>query len=122
VIDWRPIWGLFTIFTARIAEVGLVTNSVKSHFEKSEPAVAKAYDKLVAAAGKFGLVKVESHKTSIHLVRDSAFAGVATRKKHLVLTIKGDEPIKSARIFKSEQLSRNRYHHEVRISSPEEID
>lgn len=100
----------------------MASNEVKIHFEKAEPAVAKAYDKLIKEANKFGTVKIESHRTSIHLVRESAFAGVATRKKHLVLTIKGDGPIKSPRIFKSEQVSRNRYHHEFKISNPDEID
>jgi hypothetical protein len=112
LFNYRPLKGVKVIGP----------NSVKDHFEKSEPGVFRAYDKLVAAIGKFGPVKVESKKTSIHLVRQSAFAGVATCQKHFVLTVKSDGPIKSSRIFKSEQVSKNRYHHEVKIASPKEIN
>lgn len=97
-------------------------NTVKAHLDGKEPVVEAIYLKLIAVVGKFGPAKIEPHKTSIHLVRGTAFAGVVTRKSYLVLTIKADQPIESARIGKSEQTSRNRYHHEVKLSSPKEID
>ena len=39
-------------------------------------------------------------KTSIHLVREKAFAGIATRKESLVLTLKASKALKSRRVAK----------------------
>jgi hypothetical protein len=95
---------------------------VQSHFEGKDPAVQKIYDRLLNAAGKFGPVKEEAKKTSIHLVNQTAFAGVATRKSAIVLTIKSDRKFPSPRIHKSEQTSAQRFHHEVKLTSPAEVD
>ncbi|HMJ24859.1 MAG TPA: DUF5655 domain-containing protein [Pyrinomonadaceae bacterium] len=96
--------------------------TVNSHFEGKEPAVQKIYDRLLKAAGKFGPVKEEPKKTSIHLVHKTAFAGVATRKSAVVLTIKSDQKLLSPRIHKSEQTSAQRFHHEVKLTAPAEVD
>ena len=46
----------------------------------------------------------------------------ATRKADLVLTVKSDLDIKSARIHKTEKVSANRFHHEMKLSGPEDVD
>jgi hypothetical protein len=74
------------------------------------------------AAAKFGPVVEEPKKTSIHLVNKTAFAGVATRKSAMILTIKSDRKIPSPRIHKSEQTSAKRFHHEVKLTAPDEVD
>jgi Domain of unknown function (DUF5655) len=96
--------------------------TVKSHFEGKDESVRATYDRLLKSARQFGPVSEEPKKTSIHLVNRTAFAGVATRKKTIVLTIKSDRKLSSPRIHKSEQVSANRFHHEVKISSPAEVD
>jgi hypothetical protein len=96
--------------------------SVESHFKDKDPAVQKIYDRLLRAAQKFGPVKEEAKKTSIHLVNKTAFAGVATRKSAIVLTIKSDQKFPSPRIHKSEQTSAQRFHHEVKLTSTAEVD
>ncbi len=96
--------------------------SVESHFAGKDAAVRKIYDGLLKSAKKFGPVSEEPKKTSIHLMNQTAFAGVATRKNALVLTIKSDRRIASPRIHKSEQTSANRFHHEVKLTSPTEVN
>ena len=96
--------------------------TVKSHFENKDAKVRKIYDRLLRGSKKFGRVIEEPKKTSIHLVRKSAFAGVATRKSALILTIKSDRKLSSPRIHKSEQASANRFHHEAKLTSPAEVD
>jgi hypothetical protein len=96
--------------------------SVSQHFENKDPVVKSIYDRILKESRKFGAVTEEAKKTSIHLVNKSAFAGVATRKNALVLNIKSSAPIKHARITKSEQLSTSRFHQEVKLTSPEEVD
>ena len=96
--------------------------SVDSHFEGKEPGLRAAYARLLAAVRRFGSVTEDPKKTSIHLNRTSALAGVQVRKGHLILTIKSDRAIRSARIHKSEQVSAHRFHHELKLFSPEDVD
>lgn len=96
--------------------------TVEQHFEGRDPAVRAIYDALLGASRRFGSVTEDPKKTSIHLNRRTAFAGVATRKEALVLTIKAPSDIKSARIHKREQVSAKRWHLEVRLVDPDEVD
>ena len=96
--------------------------SVPQHFENKDPVVKSIYERILRESRKFGNVTEEPKKTSIHLVNKSAFAGVATRKNSLILSIKSSAPIRHARIAKSEQLSASRYHQEVKLASPDEVD
>lgn len=97
-------------------------HSVEQHFEKKDATVRATYDALLAMARRFGDVVEEPKKTSIHLVARSAFAGVATRRNKLVLTIKSAVEIEHPRIAKCEKLSANRWHFEVPLASPDEVD
>ena len=96
--------------------------TIKSHFEGKDDSVRQIYDRLLRATGKFGPVFAEPKKTSIHLMNKTAFAGVATRKSAMVLTIKSDRKLASPRIHKSEQTSAKRFHHEVKLGSAAEVD
>jgi len=96
--------------------------SISQHFENKDPIVKSIYERILQESRKFGTVSEEPKKTSIHLVNKSAFAGVATRKNALVLNIKSAAPIRHARIVKSEQLSASRFHQEVRLTSPDDVD
>jgi len=44
------------------------------------------------------------------------------RKQHLLLTIKAKKPIRSTRVFKTEQVSKNRCHLEVKLATEKDID
>ena len=98
------------------------THTVSSHFEKSTPAVKATYKAILQAARELGPVREEAKKTSIHLVRDTAFAGIATRKEALILTLKAERPLKSSRVGRAEQTSANRWHLELKLSAPTEVD
>jgi uncharacterized protein DUF5655 len=96
--------------------------ALEAHFAGKDPIVKKIYNQLIKHSRKFGAVTEEPKKTSIHLVNKTAFAGVATRKGAIVLTIKSDREHSSPRIHKSEQTSSNRFHHEVKLTSPADVD
>lgn len=104
----------------RVASRG--TARVAGHFEGREPVVREIYDRLLAAARRFGSVEEDPKQTSIHLNRDSAFAGVATRKSGLVITLKSETDVASPRIVKHLQSSARRWYLEVRLESPRDID
>jgi hypothetical protein len=96
--------------------------SVSDHFVNKEPGVRTLYDQLVTLVRTFGPVEEDPKKTSIHLNRKSALAGVETRRNNFLLTIKSDHPIKSPRVEKVEKISSKRFYHKVRISSPDDFD
>ena len=99
-----------------------VDHTVKEHFTDRAPSVKATYQAILKATRKFGPVKEEAKKTSIHLVRKSAFAGIATRKSALILTVKSDSDVTSKRISKRERVSANRWYLEVKLESPETVD
>jgi hypothetical protein len=96
--------------------------SVESHFAKKDPAVLATYRRVLDVTRALGPVTEEPKKTSIHLVRRTAFAGVAPRRSSLVLTLKSATDIRSPRIAKREQTSANRWHVEVRLAAPAQVD
>lgn len=96
--------------------------TVAQHFEDRTPTVRAIYDRILAAAKRLGPFQEEPKKTSIHLARKTAFAGVATRKNALILTLKSATDLKSPRIGKHERASANRWHLEVRLDDPAQVD
>lgn len=96
--------------------------TLESHFADKSPTVREIYNRLMKALNKFGPVTEEPKKTSIHLVHASALAGVSTRKEALWLNIRMDHRIDSPRIHKVDQVSARRFHNELKLTSPDEVD
>lgn len=96
--------------------------TVNSHFEGRAPILRKTYDHLIKVLGRFGPLKEEPHKTSIHLVNHSALAGVEVRRDYILLNVKADHEIQSPRVVKTEKISAKRFHHKFKLSAPKEID
>src|SRR5260221_14715964 len=94
----------------------------EQHFVGRAQSVRAIYDALLNASRRLGSVEEDPKKTSIHLNRRTAFAGVATRKDAVVLTIKAPADIQSPRIHKHEQASANRRHLDVRLTDPRQVD
>ena len=88
----------------------------------ASPLARELYKEVLRALKPLGSFKEEVKKTSIHLTRRSAFAGVHPRKESLLLTIKAAQPIHSKRIVKSEQVSKSRWHEEVKLAAAGDID
>jgi len=91
-------------------------------FAGSDPVVEAIYRQLKIAAKACGPFTEEKKKTSIHLVRESAFAGVSPRKTALMLTLKSSKGIASPRIARQERVSANRWHLDLKLQSPEDVD
>src|SRR4051794_17449041 len=96
--------------------------TVDEHFAGKSDGLRDLDDRLLALAEKLGPVVQDPKKTSIHLNRTTAFAGVAVRKEYLILTIKADRPFDSPRVFKSEPTSAKRFHHEVKLAKPKDLN
>ena len=98
------------------------TPTVAQHFEGRAPSVKQTYAAILKAAQALGPCTEDPKKTSIHLNRKSAFAGVATRKDALVLTLKSFTDLRHPLVVKREQVSANRWHVELRLESPRDVD
>ena len=98
------------------------SHTVETHFQGKSPQVREIYDSILVAARQFGPVEEDPKKTSIHLNRTSAFAGVETRKEYLLLNIKTNYAIESPRAVQTEQVSSRRHHTKVKLAAPEEVD
>ncbi len=96
--------------------------TVDDQFIGKAPGVRAVYDLLVAHLRTFGPIHEQPKKTSIHLANASGFAGVHTRKDYFILNIRSDHLIDSPRIVKSEQVSKSRYHQEVKIQRLDDVD
>lgn len=97
-------------------------DSVEQHFSKCDSALWGIYSRVLASVEKFGPVKVESKKTSIHLCNRTAFAGIRVMNNCIALTIKSDNDIENRRIVDHEQTSANRWHLLVKLSSATDVD
>lgn len=92
------------------------------HLRDKAPVVTAIYEKLIKELQKFGAIKIEPKKTSIHLGNRFGFAGVYTRKDYMNLEVHLKTKLTSKRVSKVEQASPNRFHHTIKISTPKEVD
>ena len=84
--------------------------------------VTDIYTRLSSSLRQFGPLDEDPKKTSIHLSHGSAFAGVHPRASTILLNIRTSEAIDSPRIRKTEQVSKNRFHNETLLTSPDDVD
>ncbi len=92
------------------------------HLNDKEQIVTDIYEKLIAELQKFGQLKIEPKKTSIHLGNRFGFAGVYTRKGYINLEVHLNYKLTSDRVSKVEQASANRFHHTIKLTKPKDVD
>jgi hypothetical protein len=98
------------------------TQTKDALFVGKNAVVLAIYHRLLEVLHSLGPFQEEPKKTSIHLVQGSGFAGIHPRKSFLYLNLRMNRPLQGKRIAKSEQVSKNRYHNEVKITSPDEVN
>jgi hypothetical protein len=99
-----------------------MTVSVDSHFVDKAPEMKVTYDRLLTELRKFGTVKEAAKQTSIHLEKNSGFAGVHPRKSYFNLEFRTDYKIDDPRIIKYQQLSARRFEHTVKLEKVGDVD
>jgi hypothetical protein len=97
-------------------------SSTGNALASATPEALRLYRALLMSFHSLGPFQEEPKKTSVHLTNKSAFAGVHFRRNHLILTIKSADRIDSPRVIKAEQVSKNRWHCDVKVTTEAEID
>lgn len=92
------------------------------HLDGKDPIVGKIYEQLIKQLQKFGQLKIEPKKTSIHLGNRFGFAGVYTRQNYINLEVHLNYKLTSKRVTKVEQASANRFHHTIKLLSAKDVD
>jgi hypothetical protein len=92
------------------------------HLDDKDPIVGKIYNRLISQLQKFGHLKIEPKKTSIHLGNRFGFAGVYTRQAYINLEVHLNYRLTSKRVTKVEQASANRFHHTIKLTTEKDVD
>ena len=101
----------------------MTEQDIERLFAGKAPAVRAVYDRLLQETMKaVGPFEIDPKKTSIHLTNGTAFAGAHPKKAWLDLTIRSTTALRGSRIRNQEQVSKNRWHQDVRLESPVQID
>jgi uncharacterized protein DUF5655 len=80
------------------------------------------YAALLSVLDGLGPYEVEAKQTSLHVVHGRAFLGVHPRATGLLLNVVTSTPLAGERIRRTEQVSANRWHNEVLVGAPGELD
>jgi hypothetical protein len=86
------------------------------------PESRAVYSRLIDEVSKLGAYDQETKKTCVHLSNGRAFLGVHPRANGVLLTIPSDAPIESPRVRKVERTSARRYHNDLLLEAPGEVD
>ena len=95
---------------------------VERVFSRSDPPVRALAAQLVTRMQAEVGARIEPKNGSIHLCRDSAFAGLHPRRSAVLLNLRTRAPIESSRIRKVERVSANRFHNELLLESADQLD
>jgi hypothetical protein len=89
---------------------------------KSSQDVIDAYNKIKKTLNEFGRITYEVKKTSVHCVKNVAFVGLHPKKAVLDINIVLNRSLNGAFNSKTEQVSQNRFHNEIRILNQSQIN
>lgn len=96
--------------------------TVEDHFAGKDPQLKATYDRLLRALREFGPVTESAKQSSIHLEKNSGFAGVHPRKNAFNLEFRTDYKIDHPRITRTQQLSARRFEHTVKLTQESDVD
>lgn len=95
----------------------------EEYFTDRDEIVKVIYDTLLAKmTTELDDFELEYKKTSVHVTAGKAFLGIHFMKKVLPINIVLDHALNSSRVHQAEKVSTNRYHNEIRLTSPSEVD
>ena len=98
------------------------TVTVEEHLANKPDEIKKTFDKLLREVNKFGDVHLNPVKTSIQFKARSTFLSVKVKKSCLDIEFQLTEEITDYPVYKTFQISTNRFLHFMKIEKPSELD
>ena len=89
---------------------------------RADPALQRAYARLLKAAQALGPVTEERGARSVLLRSRGGFLGVHPKRDYLDLQIVTDHVIRASRVTNVDPVSARRFHVHVRIANEKEVD
>ena len=96
--------------------------SIDSHFEKKQPEVRLAYNKVIGEVKKLGKVNISAVQNGILVSSTSNFLSLKPKTKHLEIEFLLDEELNEFPIYKTFRLSKKRVAHYVKVDSELDVD
>lgn len=96
-------------------------SQIEQLFVGKSPEVRAIYKSLIGQISDLDY-QIEVKKTGLHLTQGAAFLGVNPKKNWLDITLVNQGPIEHAQLKKAEQLSKNRWHNDLRLFEHNQID
>lgn len=97
-------------------------SKISQHFTNKDPVVEKIYERILAKADKLGNYRVDVKKTAIYLKSKYAFLGIYPKKTWLDIGFVFDHKKDDGYFRTIGQISKNRFNHQVRLESPDQVD
>ena len=88
----------------------------------ADPAADAVYQRLLKLLEGIGSFTVEPGKASFLIRNGRAFLGVHPRRGALRVNVVLDRPLTAERVAKAEQVSRGRFHNEILLTRPDQVD
>jgi hypothetical protein len=89
---------------------------------EGDPASAVIYKALMDYISSLEGCELQENASSFHVVRGRAFLGIHPRRGGILVNIVLNRQLDSARVHRAEQVSANRWHNEIILLDPAEID
>jgi len=88
----------------------------------SDPVSSAVYRALVDQVSGLPGCELQENASSFHMTHGRAFLGIHPRRGGLLVNIVLAARLDSARVHRSEQVSANRWHNEIILQDPADID
>ena len=101
----------------------MINADVESLFAGKNPIVTELFKAILEKLSYYDYdYGIEPKKTSLHLTNGATFLGIHPKKNWLDITIVSTEALDHPLLKKAEQVSKNRWHNDVRLSALTDLD
>jgi hypothetical protein len=89
---------------------------------EGDPVSSAVYDALIKQISSLDGWELQEKTSSFHVVRRAAFLGIHPRRGGILVNIVLATKVDSARVRSAERVSSNRWHNEVILMDPSDVD
>lgn len=87
-----------------------------------DPVSSEVYGSLTDQISTLPGCELQENASSFHVAHGRAFLGIHPRRGGILVNIVLDRQLDSARVHRAERVSANRWHNEIILRDPEQID